>query len=54
MHALLNVQCAASGGMFSGGMFSGGMFFHMLSVCQKRYDIMRSDGSMWEFHIPSS
>jgi hypothetical protein len=29
-------------------------FFHMSSVCQKRYDIMKSDGSTWKFHIPSS
>ncbi len=29
-------------------------FFHMSSVCQKRYDKMRSDGSTWESHIPSS
>ena len=30
---------------------SGGMFCHMQSVCQKRHDIMRSDGSTWEFYI---
>ena len=39
-----NTQCVASGGMFC----------HVSSVCQKRHDIMRSDGSTWEFHIPSS
>ena len=39
-----NTQCVAGGGMFC----------HIWDVCQKRHNIMRSDGSTLEFRIPSS